>query len=409
MRSDNFWRISIIVTAIMLIIPELMALSKPAAPSLEPAAKTAYAGMDKNGLSIRLMAADPAIEVLSADPENKYELKIMVTDTTGTAVPYANVHLSAVGPAASGSSFEPQNGTTDADGGFTSFFIPPSALNPKIGGKQDSDIWSDASGDENIYGSAAVELEAKLTGTDKTSTLKIKLIPVPIVMVHGYQASPGIFSGLRKYLSGQGYSSAAFDYASEEGIAPAAAELSKYLQKRSSELNDKGIRAKRFDLVAHSMGGLVARYYTCSETYLSNNNVRKLIFISVPHKGSPFASLGLQYYTDDSIRDMATDSELVTALFPSMINSGLNSSIETANLLDRFDEVVNVQNASLAEWKINTEIFDVGESNLTVDKLMNGEILKATNHKRILYNMKVYQRIVEVLGKQLPCPTSLSK
>lgn len=409
MNSDKFRKNAIISFAILLFIPVLMALSKPTAPSLEPAAKTAYAGMDKNSLSIRLMAADPAIEVLSADPENKYELKIKVTDKTGTAVPSANVQLSAVGPAASGGSFEPRNGTTGADGGFTSFFIPPSALDTNNGGKKNADIQSDASVDKNAYGSATVELEAKLTGTDNTSTLKIKLIPVPIVMVHGYQASPDIFSGLREYLSGQGYSSAAFDYDSEKGIAPAAAELSKYLQKRSSELKVKGIQSRRFDLIAHSMGGLVARYYTCSEGYLSNNNIRKLIFISVPQKGSPFASLGLQYYTDKSICDMATDSELMAAIFPSMINSGLNSSIETANMLDRFDEVVSVQNASLAEWKINTEIFDVGESNLTVDKLMNGEILKATNHKRILYNMKVYQRIVEMLGKQMPYPTSLSK
>ncbi len=409
MNSGKFQRNSIFFFAILLIIPVLLALSKPAASSLKPAAMTAYAGMDKNDLSIRLMAADPAIEVLSADPENKYELKIKVTDKTGTAVPSADVQLSVVGPAASGGSFEPRNGTTGADGGFTSFFIPPPALDLNSGGKQDTEVWSDASGCKNAYGSATVELEAKLTGTDKTSILKIKVIPVPIVMVHGYQASPRIFSGLREYLSGQGYPAEAFDYDSENGIAPAAAELSKYLRKRSSELKTKGIQAKRFDLVAHSMGGLVARYYTCSEGYLSNNNVRKLIFISVPQKGSPFASLGLQYYSDDSIRDMATDSELMTGFFPAMINSGLNPSIETANILDRFDEVVSVQNASLAEWKINTEIFDVGESNLTVDKLMNGEILKATNHKRILYNMKVYRVVLEMLGKQMPYPTSLSK
>jgi len=385
---------AIIFIAVLLFIPTLLALSKPTAATLEPTVKPAYAGLDKNGLSISLTAANPAIETLSADPENKYEVKVKVTDGEGAAVPFADVQLSAVGAAASGGSFDPKNGTTGTDGCFTSYFIPPAG----------------APVDKNACGTAMAELEAKLAGTDKTSTLRIKLVPVPIVMVHGYQASPDIFSGLREYLSMQGYSSTAFDYDSEKGVAPAAAELSKYLDKRLSELKAEGIQAKRFDLIAHSMGGLVARYYTCSDAYLSKNNVRKLIFISVPQKGSPFASLGLQYYSDDnSIRDMATDSELMTDVFPSMINSGLNPSIETGNILDRFDEVVSVQNASLAEWKINTEIFDVGESNLTVDKLMNGEILKATNHKCILYNMKVYQRIVEMLGKQMPYPTLLFK
>lgn len=408
MNSAKFLKNSIIF-AILLIISALLALSKPTATSFEPAAKTAYAGMDKSSLSVRLMAADPAIQALSADPENKYELKIKVVDKTGAAVPAADVQLSAVGPAATGSSFEPRNGTTGPDGGFTAFFIPPSALNPTGAGKPEADIQTGASDNKNTPLSVTVELEAKLIGTDESSTLTIKLIPVPIVMVHGYQASPDIFSGLREYLSGQGYSSTALAYASEKGIAPAASELAKYLQKKSSELKAEGIQAKRFDLIAHSMGGLVARYYTCGKGYSGNNNVRKLIFISVPQKGSPFASLGLQYYTDNSIRDMATDSELITSVFPSMVNSGLNPSIETANILDRFDEVVSVQNASLAEWKINTEIFDVGESNLTVDKLMNGEILKATNHKRILYNMKVYRVILEMLGSQMPYPTSLPK
>ena len=392
-----------IIFAILLIISALLALSKPTGTSFEPAAKTAYAGMDKSSLSVRLMAADPAIEALSADPENKYELKIKVMDKTGAAVPAADVQLSAVGPAAAGSSFEPRNGTTGPDGGFTAFFIPPSALNPTSAGKPEANTQTGASDNKNTLGSVTVELEAKLIGTDESSILTIKLIPVPVVMVHGYQASPDIFSGLREYPS------TALAYASEKGIAPAASELAKYLQKKSSELKAEGIQVKSFDLIAHSMGGLVARYYTCSKGYSGNNNVRKLIFISVPQKGSPFASLGLQYYTDNSIRDMATDSELITSVFPSMINSGLNPSIETANILDRFDEVVSVQNASLAEWKINTEIFDVGESNLTVDKLMNGEILKATNHKRILYNMKVYRVILEMLGSQMPYPTSFPK
>ena len=409
MNSKKVQKNATIFFAILLIIPVLLTLSKPTAATPEPAVKPAYAVMDKNALTISLTAADPAIGTLSADPENKYELRIKVTDGKGAAAPFADVQLSVAGTAASVGSFDPLNGTTDADGCFTSYFIPPAALDLNSSGKWDAGKSAGTSDVNNTYGTVIAELKAKLAGTNKTSTLKIKLIPVPIVMVHGYQASPDIFSGLRVYLSAWGYSSTAFDYESEKGIASAAAELSNYLVKKSSELKAEGVQAKRFDLVTHSMGGLVARYYTCGEGCVSNNNIRKLIFISVPQKGSPFASLGLQYYSDDSIRDMATDSELMAGVFPSMINSGLNPSIETGNILDRFDEVVSIQNASLSEWKINTEIFDVGESNLTVDKLVNGEILKATNHKRILYNMKVYQRIVEMLGRQMPYPTSLSK
>ncbi|MDO8261548.1 MAG: LamG-like jellyroll fold domain-containing protein, partial [Candidatus Magasanikbacteria bacterium] len=41
----------------------------------------------------------------------------------------------------------------------------------------------------------------------------------------------------------------------------------------------------KVDLVAHSMGGLVARYYIVSDYY--ENDVDKLVFLGTPHKGSP--------------------------------------------------------------------------------------------------------------------------
>ena len=154
------------------------------------------------------------------------------------------------------------------------------------------------------------------------------------------------------------------------------------------------------------MGGLVARYYTCSSDYAVRSDVRKLIFISVPQKGSPFASLGLQYYDDSGIRDLVPDSGLYSSAFPSMINAGLNPSIQTSSLLGRFDEVVGAESANLSEWKIETELFDLGESNFTIDKLLTGEILQAANHKLILYNKKVYQRVQQMLESQMPYPST---
>lgn len=395
MTSEKIQKNVIFIFSFLFVIPMLLVLSKPGAATYKTMVKPVFSDTEITGFSVKLTSGDPKISALSADPTNKYELKVKVTNSKGEAVPYADVLFTIDGPAPADCSFEPEEGETGADGSFTTFFIPPASLDNNI--------------EKNTDGSITVELGAKLKGTERSSSIKIKLVPVPVVLVHGYQASPEIFFGLREYMSEDGYASSALDYNSEKGIAFASFELSKYLAKRKSALLAEGIRVKRFDLVAHSMGGLVARYYTCSKEYLSRNDVRKLIFVSVPQKGSPFASLGLQYYNDNSIRDMATDSKLITDVFPAMINSGLNPSIETGSILDRFDEVVSVQNASLADWKINTGIYDVGESNLTVDKLMNGEILKATNHKRILYNMKVYQKIVEMLGNQMPYPVMLSK
>jgi triacylglycerol esterase/lipase EstA (alpha/beta hydrolase family) len=53
--------------------------------------------------------------------------------------------------------------------------------------------------------------------------------------------------------------------------------------------------ARTVDVVAHSMGGLVARYYLSDSGYsenpaLSINPVHKLITIGTPHSGSDLAT-----------------------------------------------------------------------------------------------------------------------
>ena len=39
---------------------------------------------------------------------------------------------------------------------------------------------------------------------------------------------------------------------------------------------DEGIQVGKVDIIAHSMGGLVARYYTCDAGYATRDDVDKL-------------------------------------------------------------------------------------------------------------------------------------
>lgn len=358
------------------------------------------AAINTTGLDITLTLASPEINTITADPDNLLLLKAQVRDSYGNCIEGARIRLHLAGvydpeplPADKGRETEKhtenlgripeEEGLSGTGGAFYAAYSPPAALDNDLSG---------------------IKITANIEGSKASSTLTVKLVPVPVVLVHGYQATHEIFSGLAGYLQEQGFSTLTIDYNSRAGVAPAAEELSDYLAIKKADLAASGIQTARFDIIAHSMGGLVARYYTSSSDYAKNGNVRKLIFFSVPQKGSYFATLGQKYFNDASISDMSSDSELFTHAYPEMINEGLNPSIQTASILGMYDEVVSTSSADLKDWDIDTEIYEVGENNLTVDKLLTGELLNATNHKLILYNGKVFKRIVEMLKTNLPFP-----
>ena len=143
--------------------------------------------------------------------------------------------------------------------------------------------------------------------------------------------------------------------------------------------------------------------------YIKNDDINKIIFLSVPHKGSILASIAEEYFNDRSIKNLMPDDELFTKTFAGMINGGLNKSIQVGNVLSQYDEVVTEENASLEEWGIKTEIFRVGDNSFTVDNLLSGDILHAPNHKGILNNKRVFDRIFEMLNSNLSYPSAVKK
>ncbi|MBZ0099217.1 MAG: hypothetical protein K8F30_09040, partial [Taibaiella sp.] len=112
----------------------------------------------------------------------------------------------------------------------------------------------------------------------------------------------------------------------------------------------------------------------------------------------------LKYYSDRGIFDLIPDSDLFTNALPNMKNKGLNDSIQAGSILGQYDEVVSAESASLEEWGIRTELFNVGKNNFTVDKLLSGKIVEAANHKAVLYNKKIFKRVEEMLVTKLAFP-----
>ncbi len=284
--------------------------------------------------------------------------------------------------------FYPETARTDINGNCIVSYSPPEASD-KILSEKNKDV----------------ELTAKLSGTKLISSINITLSRVPIVFIHGYNSFAYTFDSMREYLSPKGYEGSAISYSSQEGIVSSAKELEKFLQEQKEMYIKEGIQVNKFDIIAHSMGGLVARYYTSSLDYIKNSDVRKLIFISVPHRGSLWASAGSGFFNNDQgIIDLIPDNPLLRTSFLKMINKGLNNTIQVGSIIGQYDEVVPLDSAKLDEWGIDTEVFNIGDNNITINKALDESILMKGNHATILNNKKVFKRVEEMLEKKLPFP-----
>lgn len=347
-----------------------------------------YLIYDKSSLRIHSHFLNCQINAVASDPSNKVYIKSVVKNSNGKIMPGAKIEITIEEGLGE---ILPASKTTDEYGELLFVYTPPESH--KIGEKKPLDV----------------VIKSKIKGTDIYSTISFKLIPVPVVFVHGYQESSIIFDNMNEFLVSKGYNTLSIDFDSTKGVVWASNELKDFLKYKKLEFLKSGILANKFTLISHSLGGLVSRYYTSSEDYIENENVYKMIFLSVPHRGSHIASIGKNYFDDQSIKDLVPDNKLFSTTFYNMINEGLNPSIQIGNIYSQYDEVVTLESASLDEWNIKTEIFSVGENKFTMDNLLDGSILEAPNHKGILNNKKVFERIHQMLNEKLDYPVDKKK
>lgn len=123
-----------------------------------------------------------------------------------------------------------------------------------------------------------------------------------VVLVHGLDSSPDTWLEMQMELSGRlesGTTVLAFSYPNDQGIKLSA----DFLKEEIADLRARSPQC-RIDLVGHSMGGLVARWYI--ERLGGDSVVKSLTMIGTPNHGSRLASFeGLielkEHLTDGSI------------------------------------------------------------------------------------------------------------
>lgn len=139
-----------------------------------------------------------------------------------------------------------------------------------------------------------------------TETGKKHLGQTPVLLLHGFTDNRSIFVLLRRTLAAGGRRQVeAYNY------SPFTRDLrvtARHLARRVEELCERTGR-DRVDLVGHSLGGLVGRYYV--QRLGGEARVRTLITLGTPHSGTRIAPF---MNAHPLVRQLRPDSEVMTEL-----------------------------------------------------------------------------------------------
>lgn len=142
---------------------------------------------------------------------------------------------------------------------------------------------------------AAVDMQfgVKLLGPEGRSTaLHAKNAPPDVVLlIHGLDDPGTVWTFLAPELVKQGYATCVFTYPNDQPIADSARLFASTLQDM------RGLGVRRVSIVAHSMGGLVAREVLTNPAFMNGDGaggdaypaVPRLMLLGTPNQGSPMA------------------------------------------------------------------------------------------------------------------------
>ncbi len=250
--------------------------------------------------------------------------------------------------------------------------------------------------------SVSVSLYAKKS---KTSVWNGILTYPPVLLIHGFQDTSQSLVPMKNYLESKGFRVFLMDYDSNGNIETMVDTLDETISTMKKNLESAGIYMNKVDIVAHSLGGLVTRYYTTQRTYIKKENIQKIIFINVPHHGTPWADAGAELIGCPFLKNLHPTSELFTVFFPDAINKGLNHQIQTANIALDNDEVVPLPGTTLAFWNIDTKIYRIGSEMPDLESLTNNPLDGETLHRQLLFYTPLFDEITGYLTNKLPYPS----
>lgn len=175
-------------------------------------------------------------------------------------------------------------------------------------------------------GSYIVNLTIHDTAGGSSSCSKVVNVTIPVILVHGFNADASTWYGLEQDLRGTGYQVYGFDYSGISGSTDPripADWLAIRLNQFRDDLSYNGQKySGKYDIVCHSMGALVTRWYI--EEMGGGQNVRQWIGVAPVNNGAATADFAemapdvikdlISFFDKDAIFYLRTDSPVVQEL-----------------------------------------------------------------------------------------------
>lgn len=128
----------------------------------------------------------------------------------------------------------------------------------------------------------------------------------PLILVHGYACSRGVWWLLRRHLEAAGHTVASIS------LDPPYTSIGKLVPQLNQRIDEvcRATGADQVVLIAHSMGGLVCRSYLARH---GGRRIERLITVASPHAGTELARIGIGRNAREMepgslwLRDLATE------------------------------------------------------------------------------------------------------
>lgn len=194
------------------------------------------------------------------------------------------------------------------------------------------------------------------------------------IFVHGLNSRSSMMKPLAEMIKKEGFAVGYFDYPNDDQISRSAILFSEELKKHRIRFP-----TQKISIIAHSMGGLVARK-AIEDSRLDPGNVDQLIMICTPNQGSNLAKVAigqdvwehfasgagalpslsrLQSSLADGVNDAATDLQPDSKFLAELNKLPRNKSVRYSSLLGNNGTIKKNQVESLAKriekWSLDSK------------------------------------------------------